>query len=379
MKPMLAVAPITPSKEALARNAAMLGRIGWAVRLALKPWLAGVEVVGREHVLDGPSLILANHSHFLDPLIMTLFLRRPIQFMVTEPAMFDSPLARFLARFGQVPKRKLESDVKSMRLLKQWCAVGGSVCVFPEGQFSYDARLGPLRGGLAQLIDYLDVPVVTLRQMNGDRFWPIWAPRPRRTSLRIEVDAPRRFAPSEDVYAEVAKRLQVDPDHCVRFPVSGRHLARGLARLFRYCPSCFAETLSERGDALVCSACSELWRVGSDNVLKGKSDTSVGAALARICAELDRRWDKNPVLESAGLVELFDTTALAWRSIGRARLILRDGTFSLGEWTLAANSILGHSFDWGDLIQVRTKTQRFALRLDFDSRALWTHAIERAK
>src|SRR5687768_9997734 len=108
------IPPIEPTRRALARNARALRAAGGAVRWFLRRRFDRVEISGREHLVgDGPLLVLANHCHVLDPVLLTAYAGRPLQFLITEPAMFAGPAARFLAWFGQVPKRKLDSDPRS--------------------------------------------------------------------------------------------------------------------------------------------------------------------------------------------------------------------------------------------------------------------------
>jgi hypothetical protein len=319
-----------------------------------------------------------NHSHVLDPFVLALYAGRPLQFMITEPALFDWWPARVVAWTGQVPKRKLESDTRSVRLLKKWGQLGGTVVVFPEGRFPWDGRLLPLQPGLSHLVQYLDLPVVTVRQINGDRFWPPWAAVPRRTSLRYEIDPPIRFGPDDDIEAEVTKRLTVDLERCPRFPVTGKDLARGLARLLAVCPSCGARhRLVDEGDELRCDSCQRRWSVGTDNVLRGDGDElDVGAALRRSCEQLQRQWTGRASYRSAGTVLVMDASGETWSELDEGTLTLDDGRLRVGAWTVEVSDVLGHTIDWGNLLLLRTRRQRLALAMPADSRAVWTFAIE---
>ena len=53
----------------------------------LKRWVQGVEIEGLEHLQAGPKLVLMNHSSVFDPFLLNVFARRPVQFLITEPAM----------------------------------------------------------------------------------------------------------------------------------------------------------------------------------------------------------------------------------------------------------------------------------------------------
>lgn len=250
--PKPAVLPIEPSRAALVRNRFLLGVVGPLARLGMKKQVRGIQVRGRENLAGpGPKLVLMNHSNPLDPLLFTFYSGHMIHFLITEPYMTRRLFSRVASFVGQITKRKLDTDTRAIRTMKQWCALGASVAMFPEGQFSWDGKPLPLQPGLDQLIRYLDVPVVIVRLINGDRLWPAWAKHPRRTELRLEIDPPIRFgaefsAPGA-IEAEVARRLYVDPDHCERFPAVGERLAEGMAQFLRFCFSCGADRVGSRG------------------------------------------------------------------------------------------------------------------------------------
>ncbi len=380
-----AVAPRDPSSLALGQLNGVVRWGGWAARLGLRRWVERVEVQGREHLASGPLLLLSNHSCVFDPLLLTVFGRRPVQFLVTEPFM-TGRVGRAASWFGQVPKRKLESDAHSFRLLKQWCEQGAAVGMFPEGQFPWDSRPLPLQPGLAPLVSYLGVPVVTARLLNADRLFPPWATHPRRTTVRLEFDAPRRFAPGEPVEALVRERIFVDPDTCPRWPARGRDLASGLARFLRYCLACGADgSLSDAGDALHCRSCQAHWRVSAENRLHGV-EQSLTVAEARALSEAHWRaaWARETAFRSAGLVDLLDISRPETKRLAHGELALEGGRLVVRErgaapaWSLEAAEILAHTMDWGERIVVRTRRARLALRLAHDSRALWTLALDTA-
>lgn len=366
-----------PSVEALERVTRATRAVSVPVRLILKRWLREVEVVGEEHLSSGPALVLTNHCSPLDAVLLGAHLSRPLHFLVTEPAMFPSPMAQLMAWLGQVPKRKLEAEARTMRTLKGWCDAGGIAAVFPEGEFTMDGRVGRLQPGLRQLIEYLGVPVVVVRQVNGHRFWPAWAKHPRRTKVRLEVDAPRVFSPGEDVDEAVAQALTVDLKVCESWPVSGSNLAEGLARVLAWCPWCGASPPNDAANTFSCSACGASWNVGADNMLRNEQETlSLYEAFLLMQARLAERWSRGVALKTAGEAEVWDASRPQWAQIGKGYLSLGDGALSLGTWRLPLSEVLTHTLDWGNHIVLRTRRQRLALRFSTDARAIWHLALE---
>ena len=386
--PKPAVPAIPPTPSARKRLRRLLLALGWLGRLLLRRTVHRLDVIGREHLGPGPYLILTNHATPLDPLVLTFGTRRNIQFLVTEPYLADRPVARFTAWLGQIPKRKLDNDTKSIRTLKKWIDLGVSVGLFPEGQFAWDGRSLPIQPGLRQLVLYLDVPVITMRIQNGDRLWPAWASHPRKTSLRIEIDAPVRFTAADDIERRIAERIRVEPhsEGRLRPPAHGKNLAHGLARFYRFCPACGADgQLRDEGNHLHCQSCRARYRVDVDHALHpiGQTPDAKRAASDRI-AEIGRRLRDDAIatyaltesFASRGPVELFDATKARWVRLDEGALSVTEGSLRMSKWSLAAAEILGHTLDWGDLILIRTRTKRFAVRFPEDSRALWTDVLD---
>jgi 1-acyl-sn-glycerol-3-phosphate acyltransferase len=377
MKP---VSAIEPSAAALESYNRFLRWSGWAGRLLLKPWLSQVEVFGRENLETGAALVLMNHSCMFDPFVLTVHARRPIQFLVTEPFMKTRAGAVLASRWGQIPKRKLDPDARSMRLLKQWTELGGAVGLFPEGQFPWDGEPLPLQPGLSQLVSYLQVPVVTCRLMNADRVWPSWAKHPRRTRLRLEIDPPRFFGNDPAVESYVAERIHVDPRTSPRWPAKGKRLAEGLAQFLRYCPECGEDgKLTDAGNVLRCSSCLRSWDVNADNQLtRGDEKLTVAQIRRRARTQWEKRWHESGRFESQGPVEVLDISRKEEVLLARGRLLLEGSHLRVDDWSLDLQGLSAHTLDWDQRLVLRTARQRLAIRMPEDSRALWTVAFDAA-
>jgi 1-acyl-sn-glycerol-3-phosphate acyltransferase len=87
----------------------------------------------RERVpAQGPVVVVANHSAFVDgPLLFGLLGRRTV-FLVKQE-MFHGPFAWVLPRIGQVPVRRGTADRRPLTSALDVLRGGGLVAVFPEG------------------------------------------------------------------------------------------------------------------------------------------------------------------------------------------------------------------------------------------------------
>jgi 1-acyl-sn-glycerol-3-phosphate acyltransferase len=121
----------------------------------------GVEVVGADNIPRGGAyIVVANHSSWKDPPIVSLAIRTPIRWMA-KFEVFDYFFIGFLLRgIGNFAIRRGESDRRAMRLAFAVLDAGLPLGVFPEGHRSEDATLHRGRPGIALLADRTDALIV---------------------------------------------------------------------------------------------------------------------------------------------------------------------------------------------------------------------------
>lgn len=135
---------------------------------ALRPWLvnafsgvvnalfrgllytfARLEVVGRERLPEGASLMIANHLHLIDPPLVMAVCRRPVHPMAKRE-LFEVPLVGwvFWAMRG-LPVRRYSADMGALRAARSILRRGEPVLIFPEGTRSRNASMQPALPGAA--------------------------------------------------------------------------------------------------------------------------------------------------------------------------------------------------------------------------------------
>ena len=115
---------------------------------------------------DGPALLVCNHQSLADALIITAACRRPIRFVMYY-AIFNVPVLRFIFRSMKaipIAGAKEAPDVleQAYEDIAAALADGQLVCIFPEGQLTYDGEIGPFRPGVRRILDRTPVPVVPM-------------------------------------------------------------------------------------------------------------------------------------------------------------------------------------------------------------------------
>jgi 1-acyl-sn-glycerol-3-phosphate acyltransferase len=137
--------------------------------------------------VQGPAVVAANHPSYLDPLLLSLQVARPIHFMAWD-ALFRVPLLGALMRlFGAIPVdvrpgRGRDAYTRAKALLAQGEVVG----IFPEGRRSRSGWMEPaLREGAARLALETGAPLVPATIVGAFRAWPHFRVLPRLARIKV--------------------------------------------------------------------------------------------------------------------------------------------------------------------------------------------------
>jgi 1-acyl-sn-glycerol-3-phosphate acyltransferase len=163
-----------------------------AVLEALFRLLFTYDCLDEEKIPPGGAIIAANHPSYLDPILLSLQVRRPIRFMAWD-ALFRIPLLGALMRvFGAFPVdvrpgRGGEAYGEARRLVEQGELVG----IFPEGRRSRSGWMEErLREGAARLAWETGAPLVPATITGAFRAWPYFRAVPGLAHIRVRYHDP---------------------------------------------------------------------------------------------------------------------------------------------------------------------------------------------
>ena len=127
-----------------------------------------VEVHGIEkHVPDeGPALLVCNHVSYMDALLLSSAVPRPIRFVMYY-RIFNTPGARWAFKAANaIPIAGRSEDPELMERafaqVDEALAGGELVCIFPEGRLTPDGEIGPFKPGMERILAARPVPVVPM-------------------------------------------------------------------------------------------------------------------------------------------------------------------------------------------------------------------------
>ena len=167
--------------------------------------LAHVDLEGEENLTaTGPAVLIYNHLHIVDGLLLLTLLPRPAVFLVAD-GWRRWPIVSWMLKnaYGAIYIRRGQGDLDAIERGSAVLRAGGIVTIAPEGAISYTGGLTQGHSGLAHVAMRSGAPLVPFAmygQQDGFRRWfrlqrvpihvrigsPIAPPPPRSDQLRID-------------------------------------------------------------------------------------------------------------------------------------------------------------------------------------------------
>ena len=136
-----------------------------------------VRADGLENIPDeGPCILVCNHVSYVDPVVISACVRRPIRF-VMDHRIFRIPVLSFIFRtMRTIPIAPAKEDAamkeRAFSEAAKALAAGEIVAIFPEGKLTETGDINPFRPGVQQMVAATPVPVIpmALRGLWGSFF-----------------------------------------------------------------------------------------------------------------------------------------------------------------------------------------------------------------
>jgi 1-acyl-sn-glycerol-3-phosphate acyltransferase len=158
--------------------------------------LLDLKVFGVENVpARGGALVVCNHQSYLDPIVLTAKVRRPLQFMGKEELFTAGPRRERLIRaLGAFPVRQGACDLRAVREAIARLQAGRLVNIFPEGARTPDGEIGKIQEGIALIDRRAHVPLIPAVIVGAYEAWPIHRRFPRPWPVRVQFGPPMQVA-----------------------------------------------------------------------------------------------------------------------------------------------------------------------------------------
>lgn len=215
--------------------------------------------------LESPYLVFSNHNGDLDPALVGLSFPQQMYFVASEHvyrAGFASKILRFV--FEPIAKRKGTADavtvMKSIRALRE----GKNVCIFPEGQKSFNGITGEINIATGKLVKASKASLVTYKLEGGYFTTPRWGKGIRKGKMHGSIvniynkEDLEKLSPEEitdlvkkDLYEDAYQKQSQNP-----IAYKGKNLAEGIEHALCLCPECKQiDTLFSKKNSVFCKNC----------------------------------------------------------------------------------------------------------------------------
>jgi len=161
---------------------------------------------------EGGAVYICNHQSFLDPMLMSFALRRPMNYMARE-TLFRLPVFKQIIRsLNAFPVRRGTADLAALKEAMRRLQRGQQLVVFPEGTRTRDGRIGEFLPGAAVLCQRAAQWTVPVLIDGAFEAWPRVRKLPGPGSVVVQYAPPipqaeaRRAKPGEFM-ARVRKKL----------------------------------------------------------------------------------------------------------------------------------------------------------------------------
>lgn len=169
-----------------------------------------LNVRGKHHVPEhGGALLVANHTSFLDALVIIASIDRPVRFIMYQ-GIYDipwiKPLAKMMGAIPVTPGGGPREVVSSLRSASEAIKNGDLVCIFAEGQITRTGQMLPFRRGFERIMKGVEAPIVPVyidqiwgsifSFANGRFFWK-W---PKRVPYPITIAFGSSLASTANAY-----------------------------------------------------------------------------------------------------------------------------------------------------------------------------------
>ncbi len=131
-----------------------------------------VKLIATEKLPGQAAIFAANHTSFLDPIVLGLHMPIAIHFLARD-TLFRPIIGSILRACLAHPVKRGSSNHEIFELVKAVLDGGSSILIFPEGKRGNDPeQLLPLREGAASMAIRNSVPIVPVWISGTHELWP---------------------------------------------------------------------------------------------------------------------------------------------------------------------------------------------------------------
>lgn len=166
----------------------------WGIWNLIYRFWVKMRVDGWENIpASGPVVMMGNHIHYLDPVIMISFYPDRDIVPIAKIEAFDEPVMRyFVQHWGAIPVERGEADLKALKSALEHIREGYVVMLYAEGTRTPSGLIEGQEGS-AYIALKTDAVVVPVAISGSTEFPGSWFRQFRRSQVTIRFGKPFKF------------------------------------------------------------------------------------------------------------------------------------------------------------------------------------------
>ncbi len=120
--------------------------------------------IGKENITDGPLIVCADHSDYLDAVLLAMAFGSGRQlFFMAKAEFFQVPVVRKIFIWGGAfPIERGEADIAAIRTTINHLKNGHIIMIFPEGTRVSESESVDAKNGAVRIASKLKVPIMPI-------------------------------------------------------------------------------------------------------------------------------------------------------------------------------------------------------------------------
>jgi 1-acyl-sn-glycerol-3-phosphate acyltransferase len=163
-----------------------LWKLGWLLCRPILAALFQLKIYDRHHVpRRGGVLLVSNHQSYLDPVLVGLYLPRPMSYLAKSELFRNRFFAWLIRSLNAFPVKQGAGDIGAVKEMIKRLREGHMLNIFPEGSRTEDGEIAPIESGAALVVKKAGVPIVPCVVDGSFKAWPKGQrfPKPYRVSV----------------------------------------------------------------------------------------------------------------------------------------------------------------------------------------------------
>ncbi len=150
----------------------------------------------------GGMILLCNHQSNLDPILIGTTCPRMVNYLGKKTLFKFPPMGWLIDKLDCIPIDREGVGIAGMKETLRRLKKGESVCLFPEGQRTFDGEMVPFMTGFIALIRRVKLPIVPVGLDGAFQAWPRTSLLPKPGPIHIVVGKPIAHAAIEAMTEE---------------------------------------------------------------------------------------------------------------------------------------------------------------------------------